>query len=72
MRPEFRGRGPRVAGLPREVREGARLRTSPVVEVLDWNEPAVRCYKGLGAVRMDDWTSYRVAGNDLEELAAGS
>jgi hypothetical protein len=35
------------------------------------DEPAIRFYKGLGAVRMDDWTIYRVAGKDLEALAAG-
>lgn len=39
--------------------------------VLDWNEPAIRFYKSLGATPMDDWTVYRLAGEKLDELAAG-
>ena len=37
--------------------------------VLDWNEPAIRFYRGIGAVPMDEWTTYRVTGRDLERLA---
>ena len=37
--------------------------------VLDWNEPARRFYESLGAVPMSDWTTYRVAGPSLHELA---
>ncbi|MDP9425724.1 MAG: GNAT family N-acetyltransferase, partial [Actinomycetota bacterium] len=39
--------------------------------VLDWNEPAIKLYKGIGAVPMDEWTVYRVTGEALEDLAAG-
>lgn len=39
--------------------------------VLDWNEPAHRFYESLGAVRQDDWTTWRVDGAALEELAEG-
>jgi GNAT superfamily N-acetyltransferase len=38
--------------------------------VLDWNEPAIRFYERLGAIAMDDWTTYRVVGEALEALAA--
>ncbi len=38
--------------------------------VLDWNEPAIRFYKALGAKPMDEWTVYRVDGAALAELAA--
>ena len=38
--------------------------------VLDWNEPAIRFYRSLGAVAMDEWTVYRVAGDALDKLAA--
>ena len=38
--------------------------------VLDWNEPSIGFYKGLGAVPMDDWTVYRVSGSALEDLAS--
>jgi GNAT superfamily N-acetyltransferase len=37
--------------------------------VLDWNEPAIRFYKRLGAKPMDEWTVYRVTGETLDELA---
>lgn len=38
--------------------------------VLDWNEPSIRFYRGLGAVPMDDWTVMRVTGDALEKLAS--
>jgi len=37
--------------------------------VLDWNEPAIRFYKNLGARPMDEWTVYRMTGEALERLA---
>lgn len=37
--------------------------------VLDWNEPAIKFYKRLGAKPMDDWTVYRVTGEPLKKLA---
>ena len=40
--------------------------------VLDWNEPAIRFYKSLGARPMDDWTLFRLAGEALGQLAEGS
>lgn len=38
--------------------------------VLDWNEPAIDFYRGLGAEPMDKWTVYRLNGGALERLAA--
>jgi GNAT superfamily N-acetyltransferase len=38
--------------------------------VLDWNEPAARFYRRLGARTMDEWTVYRLTGDALEQLAA--
>jgi hypothetical protein len=40
--------------------------------VLDWNEPSIAFYKALGATPMDEWTTYRVTGEALTELAAHS
>jgi GNAT superfamily N-acetyltransferase len=40
--------------------------------VLDWNEPAIRLYKAIGAVPMEDWTVYRVTVEALDELATKS
>ena len=38
--------------------------------VLDWNEPAKEFYRRQGAVPMDEWTVFRVAGDALGSLAA--
>ncbi|MGF1472676.1 MAG: GNAT family N-acetyltransferase [Rubrobacteraceae bacterium] len=40
--------------------------------VRDWNEPAIRFYKSLGADPMEGWTVYRVTGEALYGLAADS
>lgn len=37
--------------------------------VLDWNDPAIGFYKKLGAVALDDWTTFRLTGETLERLA---
>lgn len=38
--------------------------------VLNWNEPAIRFYKNLGAEPMNDWMVYRLSGVKLEGLAS--
>lgn len=38
--------------------------------VLDWNEPAIRFYEGLGASILHEWKLVRVTGDALERLAA--
>jgi len=38
---------------------------------LDWNEPSICFYKGLGAKSLDDWMIFRVTGETLWELAEG-
>ena len=38
--------------------------------VLDWNAPAIGFYRSLGAVPQDEWTTFRVDGDALSELAA--
>ena len=38
--------------------------------VLNWNESAIRFYKRLGAVPMDEWQVYRLSGDELNRLAA--
>jgi GNAT superfamily N-acetyltransferase len=71
VRPEFRGVGIgralliHLARLARE-RDCGRLEWS----VLDWNEPAIGFYKGIGASPVSGWTVYRVTGEALDELAA--
>jgi len=68
--PEFRRGGigeallRHVAGIACE-RNCGRLEWS----VLDWNEPALRFYKKIGAQPMSEWTIQRVTGEALEKLA---
>jgi GNAT superfamily N-acetyltransferase len=40
--------------------------------VLDWNQPAIDFYRGLGAVAMEEWTVYRLSGDALTAVGAGS
>jgi GNAT superfamily N-acetyltransferase len=40
--------------------------------VLDWNEPAIQFYKGVGADVMSEWRICRVAGDALTQLASGA
>lgn len=36
---------------------------------LDWNKPSIDFYLSLGAVPMDDWTTYRLTGETLKEMS---
>ncbi|HEX2706373.1 MAG TPA: GNAT family N-acetyltransferase [Candidatus Lustribacter sp.] len=40
--------------------------------VLDWNEPAIRFYRGLGARALDGWTHYRIDGDALAQTGGPS
>ncbi|HET7456757.1 MAG TPA: GNAT family N-acetyltransferase [Gemmatimonadaceae bacterium] len=70
VRPAWRGRGigrrllAHLAALAVERRCG-RFEW----QVLDWNEDAIRVYRGVGAVPMSDWTTYRLTGEALHALA---
>ena len=35
---------------------------------LDWNEPSIIFYKGLGAIPMSDWTIYRLPKPEVKKL----
>ena len=71
--PEYRGRGfgkallRKVAGLAVE-RGCGRVEWS----VLDWNEPAIKFYRSVGAVPLDDWTMMRLGEEEFTRLAAGT
>jgi GNAT superfamily N-acetyltransferase len=38
--------------------------------VLDWNEPAIRFYKSLGARPMEEWGIFRLTGDALRDVAS--
>ena len=70
--PEYRNRGYGKALLKKlaqiAVERGCgRLEWS----CLDWNAPGIGFYLSLGAVPMEEWTTYRLAGETLKELAGG-
>ena len=68
--PEFRGRGVGRALLAHLARLSVARRCGRLEWwVLDWNEPAIRFYRSLGAAPMDDWTVYRLTGDALRRLA---
>lgn len=72
VRPMARGRGVGEA-LLRHVAALAVERGCGRLEwaVLDWNESALRFYRRLGAKAMDQWTTHRVMGSSLQNLAEG-
>lgn len=68
--PDLRGRGIGKALLKQlaklAVERGcARLEWS----VLDWNAPSIAFYKSLGAIPLEEWTIFRVTGDELTRLA---
>jgi len=70
VRPEFRGHGIGTAILKKlaaiAVERGyGRMEW----QCLDWNEPSIEFYFSLGAVRMDGWSTYRLAGDALKNMA---
>jgi GNAT superfamily N-acetyltransferase len=68
--PEHRGRGVGRALLVHLARLAVERGCGRFEwSVLDWNEPAIRFYRSLGAVPMDDWTLYRLTGDALHRLA---
>jgi GNAT superfamily N-acetyltransferase len=72
VRPEFRGRGHGKALLAALARLAVERGCGRVEwAVLDWNEPAMRFYRALGAVPMDDWTLYRLTDDALHRVAQG-
>lgn len=70
VKPEYRGKGlgkkllKYLANLCKE-RKCGRLEWW----VLDWNSDAIEFYKSIGARPMDEWTVFRVTGDDLDSLA---
>src|SRR4051794_28303887 len=70
VRPDARGGGHGTA-LLRELARIAHERGYSRVEwvVLDWNEPSIAFYKSLGAVPQDEWTTMRLTGDALRDLA---
>jgi GNAT superfamily N-acetyltransferase len=70
VKPEKRGKGYGRAMLI-ELAKIARDRECGRMEwaVLDWNEPAIKFYRALGAKPMDEWTVFRLTRDGIASLA---
>ena len=70
VRPKFRGQGMGKALLKRLAQVCLENNyTRFQWWVLDWNQPAIEVYRSMGAKPMDEWTVYRVSGQELIDLA---
>jgi L-amino acid N-acyltransferase YncA len=70
VKPEMRRRGVGKA-LLRELSRIALERGCPRLDwlVIDWNEPAIAFYKSLGAIVLDEWTTFRLGEAAMRSLA---
>ena len=71
VRPDSRGKGYGRALLV-HLAKIARERGCGRMEwaVLDWNEPAIKFYRTLGAAPNEEWTIFRLTRDKIEKLAA--
>src|SRR6266487_464770 len=70
VKPEARGKGYGRALLV-ELAKIASDRGCGRMEwaVLDWNEPAIKFYRSLGAKPMEEWTVFRLTSDGIAKLA---
>ncbi|MFL6553782.1 MAG: GNAT family N-acetyltransferase [Chthoniobacterales bacterium] len=70
VKPEKRGKGYGRALLV-QLAKIARDRGCGRMEwaVLDWNEPAIKFYRALGAKPMHEWTVFRLTRDEIASLA---
>lgn len=68
--PEYRGKGHGKA-LLKELAKITVERGCGRLEwcCLDWNRPSIDFYLSLGAKPLDDWTIYRMTGDELKNFA---
>ncbi len=69
VKPEMRGKGLGTAILSYLARL-AKERNCGRFEwwCLDWNKPSIQFYKNIGAQPMDEWTVYRLEGEQLDKF----
>jgi GNAT superfamily N-acetyltransferase len=70
VEPAYRGRGIGKA-LLRHLAQRCKREELTRLQwwVLDWNSPSIAFYKSLGAKPMEEWTVFRVSGDELAKLA---
>ena len=73
VHPDARGGGVATAMMKRLAAEALKNGCGRFEwMVLDWNKPAIRLYRGLGAREMKTWVLYRAEGPRLAKLARRS
>lgn len=71
VRPGARGAGHGKALLRALARHAVEQGWARVEwSVLNWNEPSIGFYRGLGALSQDEWSVFRLAGDALHEVGA--
>jgi len=70
VRPDARGKGLGKAMLSAVARVAVERNCGRMEwAALNWNEPAIGFYRKLGATPLSDWTTFRVTGEELHQLA---
>ncbi len=68
--PDYRGRGIGMALMETLAKEAVAEGFGRFEWCcLDWNTPSIGFYRNLGAVAMDEWTTWRLTGDALDRLA---
>lgn len=69
VKPEYRGKG-YGKGLLTQLGRIAVERGCGRLEwwCLDWNQPSIDFYRSMGAEPMSEWTTYRIAGETLQNM----
>ncbi len=71
VRPDARGKGYGRALLVHLAKIAAERGCGRMEwAVLDWNEPAIKFYRTLGAAPNEEWTIFRLTRDKIEKLAA--
>ena len=69
--PEYRGKGYGKALLSKLAQMAADSGCDRMEWwCLDWNRPSIEFYKSLGAIPMDEWTVYRLTGDELRKFGS--
>jgi len=72
VRPAFRGKGIATSLMRNLAQRCAREGLGQFQwSVLNWNEPAIKFYRSIGAVPVNEWTGQRLSGEALRALGEG-
>ena len=70
MLPAYRGKGYGKALLKRLAQIALERGCGRLDwQCLDWNQSSIAFYRSLGAEALEDWTTYRLCGKTLQEMA---